>query len=181
MRVSRKKIEDNAVIAGLLEESPVGRLATIGGDGYPMVKPVNFVYSQGRIYFHSAREGEKIEDIKSDGRVCFEIDLPIACARGTGSPCETGYLYRSLIIKGKAAIVEELEERISALKALMEKYRPEGGYGPFPEDKLALTAVIRVDIEEMTGKEDLGKGRMRERVLALLDKKTPLPVALEKE
>jgi uncharacterized protein len=42
-----------------------------------------------------------------------------------------------------------------AMKALMEKYQPEGGYGDFPKEKLAITAVIRIDIEAMTGKEDV--------------------------
>jgi nitroimidazol reductase NimA-like FMN-containing flavoprotein (pyridoxamine 5'-phosphate oxidase superfamily) len=92
MRVSKKEIKDKAVITELLSESLVGRLGTIGKDGYPVIKPLNFVYSEGNIYLHSAREGEKIEDIKRNSRVCFEIDLPIGYAKSTGSPCSTDYL-----------------------------------------------------------------------------------------
>jgi uncharacterized protein len=181
MRTSKKEIKDRAVITGLLSDSPVGRLGTIGKDGYPVIKPLNFVYSEGNIYFHSAREGEKIEDIRRDSRVCFEIDLPIAYAKSAGNPCETDYLYRSLIIKGKAAVISNSDERISALKALMEKYQPEGGYEAFREDKLALTAVVRIDIEEITGKEDMGKGSLREAALKLLESKPSLPATFQKE
>ena len=63
----------------------------------------------------------------------------------------------------------------------MNKYQPEGGYSGFPEDKLQLTAIIRIDIEEMTGKEDLGKDTERERVLDFLKHKTPAPVVLERK
>ena len=126
------------------------------GEGYPMVKPLNFVYHEGRIYFHSARKGEKIEDIERDERVCFEVDLPLAFVRGEGSPCKAGYRYRSVICTGRARLVEDGQEKLGALRALMEKYQPEGGYGDFPEEKVALTAVIRIDVLTMTGKQDLG-------------------------
>ena len=142
-----------------------------------MVKPLNFVHHRGMIYFHSALEGEKIEAIRRDSRVCFEVDLPIAYVKSTGIPCKADYLYRSVIIRGRAHVVAEREERVSALKALMQKYQPEGGYGGFTEDKLALTAVVRIDIVEMTGKQDLGKENERDAVLRLLRDK-PVPAAL---
>lgn len=160
MRRSKKEIKDKSVIIELLNTCHVGRLGTITKDGYPMVKPLNFAYHNGRIYFHTAKEGEKIEDIKKDNRVCFEIDLPIAYVKGTMSdPCKAEYLYRSVIIKGKAYIVEDRDERILGLKCLMQKYQPQGGYGDFLEEKLSITGVVRIDIEEMVGKEDLGKVR----------------------
>lgn len=168
MRVSKKEIRDPEVIMGLLSRCHVGRLGTIGKDGYPMIKPLNFVNVNDRIYFHSAKEGEKIEDIMRDNRVCFEADLSIAYVKSLDVPCKADYLYRSVIIKGKAHIITDRDERLSALKKLMEKYQPEGGFGEFPEDKLLLTSIVRIDIEEITGKEDLGKDEEREAVLKLL-------------
>ena len=156
MRVAKKEINDRKVVEGLLAQCAVGRLGTVGKTGYPMVKPLNYVYHEDRIYFHSAREGEKIEDLERDGRVCFEVDLPLAFVRGEGSPCKVDYRYQSVICTGQARLVEEREEKLGALKALMEKYQPEGGYGEFSEEKVALTAVIRIDILTMTGKQDLG-------------------------
>jgi len=143
-----------------------------------MVKPLNFAYAAGKIYFHTAQEGEKIEDIRRDSRVCFETDLPIAFVRGSESPCRAEYLYRSVIIRGRAHIIEDRDEKILALTCLMEKYQPEGGYGDFPEEKLKITGVVRIDIEEMTGKEDLGKEDIRDEALKALAGKSALPVVL---
>ena len=85
------------------------------------------------------------------------MDLPIGYVKGTmESACKADYLYQSVICTGRARVVDEEGEKKAALGALMEKYQPEGGYGPFPEEKLALTAVVRIDIEAMTGKQDLG-------------------------
>jgi len=156
MRVKKKEIRDRDVVELLLKNCLVGRLGTIGSEGYPMVKPLNFIYLDGRIYFHSAREGEKIDDIARNDRVCFEVDFPVKLVKAVDNPCSAGYLYRSVIIKGRAHPVGELDERLRVLRGLMEKYQPEGGYGAFPEDKLALTAIVAIDVEKMTGKEDLG-------------------------
>jgi hypothetical protein len=155
MRQAKREIRDRDAVEGILRECPVGRLGTVGGDGYPMVKPLNFVYLDGRIYFHSAGEGEKMADMARDDRVCFEVDVPVAFVKAAGDPCGAGCLYRSVIVRGRAHVVEERDERLKALERLMEKYQPEGGYGAFPEEKLALTAVVRIDIVEMTGKERL--------------------------
>ncbi|HEB75670.1 MAG TPA: pyridoxamine 5'-phosphate oxidase family protein [Nitrospirae bacterium] len=178
MRKHKKEIRDEAVIIELLKTCHTGRLGTNGGDGYPMVKPLNFAYHDGKIYFHTALEGEKIDDIKRDDRVCFEVDLPIAYVRAVRQPCEAEYLYRSVIIKGRAAIVDDREERLLALGCLMEKYQPEGGYGAVPEGKLAMTGIVRIEIEEMTGKEDLGKGAVRDEVLRALREGARLPIVV---
>jgi uncharacterized protein len=181
MRVSKKEVKDPDLIIGLLSQCHVGRLGTIGRDGYPMIKPLNFVYYAGKIYFHSAREGEKMENIAENSRVCFEVDIPITYVKSLSVPCKADYLYRSVIIRGRAHIVEEKSERLSALKHLMKKYQPEGGYGEFPEEKVRLTAVVRIDIEEMTGKEDLGKKIEREMVLDLLKSKNWSSAVFERE
>jgi uncharacterized protein len=181
MRKSNKEIQDESVITGLLHTCNVGRLGTVGKDGYPMIKPLNFAYQDGKIYFHTAQEGEKIDDIRRDNRVCFEVDLPIAYVRGDANPCQAEYLYRSVIIKGRADIITDGQEKVFALQKLMEKYQPEGGYGYFPVEKLAITGVVRIDIEEMTGKEDLGKGTIRKAVQKALEDKAPLPIVIERE
>jgi hypothetical protein len=68
-----------------------------------------------------------------------------------------------------------------ALKSLMEKYQPEGGYGEFVEEKLKMTGIVRIDIEEMTGKEDLGREKLREAALDALEREVPLPVILRRD
>jgi hypothetical protein len=155
MRVTKKQISDKAAIRALLEETMVGRVATNGGDGYPMIKPLNFVYTEGRIYFHSALEGEKMDDLRRDSRVCFEIDIPLRYVEAGENPCSASFRYRSVIARGRATLVDNDAERLSALRLLMKKYQPRGGYGDFLEEKLRITAVVRIDLEEISGKEDV--------------------------
>jgi nitroimidazol reductase NimA-like FMN-containing flavoprotein (pyridoxamine 5'-phosphate oxidase superfamily) len=180
MRKLNKKITDPAVIIDLLNTCHTGRLGTVGRDGRPMVKPLNFAYYEGRIWFHCAQEGEKLDDIRRDNRVCFEVDLPLAYVKGTlENPCRAEYLFRSVIVQGRAIIVEDRAERLLALDCLMRKYQPEAGYGPYPEEKLALTCIVRIDIEDTSGKEELGKGELREKVLQALTGGTVLPIVID--
>ena len=122
----------------------------------------------------------KIDHIRRDGRVCFEADQPVAYVRGTlEDPCKAEYLYRSVIVRGRAAMVEDEQERIDALSALMRKYQPDGGYGAFLPEKLAITGIVRIDIESMTGKQDLGREHHREAVEKVLCQGAGHPVVLE--
>jgi len=155
VRREKKRIRNRATIEEILSICLVGRLGTNGRDGYPRIKPLIFVYRDGKIYFHSAKEGEKIDDIVRDNRVSFEIDEPLGYVKSNINPCSAKYLYRSVIIKGRASVVHNDEERLQVLRSLMEKYQPEGGYGEFLTEKLRITAVVRIDIEEVTGKEDI--------------------------
>lgn len=180
MRKANKRITDFSTLIELLNTSPVGHLGTVGRDGWPMIKPLNFAWHEGRIYFHCALEGEKLDDIRHDERVCFEADLPIAYVKGTPeNPCRAEYLYRSVIIRGRARLVTEPAEKVLALDALMRKYEPGVSFAPYREEKLAVTGIVRIDVEEMVGKEELGKGEVREKALALLASGQPLPAVLE--
>ncbi len=146
MRATKKEIRDPAVLAGLLRHCPVGRLGTVGADGSPMIKPLSFVYLDGDIYFHSAREGEKMDDVKRDARVCFEIDLPAGYVRSDAESKAGPVIVTRASSSGRALVVEDRETRLRASGFLMGEVSFEGGYGPFPEDKLALTAVVRTAI-----------------------------------
>ena len=140
----------------MLEQSPVGRMATINQKGMPVIKPVNFLYLDGKIYIHSSMKGEKIKDIKRGSPVCFEIDEPIAYRKAGKLACKAGYYYRSIIIKGKASFLKDPHKKIKILERMMEKYQPERDYGEFSEEVLAKTAIIQILIKEITGKENLG-------------------------
>jgi len=140
----------------MLEQSLVGRIATINRKGIPIIKPVNFLYWNGKIYLHSSTKGEKIRDIRRRSPICFEVDEPIAFVTATGPACRSSYYYRSIIVKGNAAIVNQPDKKLKILERLMEKYQPEGGYGGITEEILKRTAVIEISIQEMTGKENLG-------------------------
>jgi nitroimidazol reductase NimA-like FMN-containing flavoprotein (pyridoxamine 5'-phosphate oxidase superfamily) len=156
MRHPEREIKNRETITAILGQSPIGRMATINRKGFPVIKPVNFLYWGGKIYIHSSMKGEKIRDILRGSPLCFEVDEPIAYVAARETACSANYYYRSLIVKGKAALVSEPDKKLKILERLMEKYQPEGGYGGIPEAILKKTAVIEISIQEITGKERLG-------------------------
>jgi hypothetical protein len=156
MRHPERELKDRETIIAMLEKSPVGRMATVNQEGFPVIKPVNFLYWDGKIYLHSSKKGEKIRDIRRGNPVCFEVDEPIAYVLAKGSACKASYYYRSVIIKGKATLVNPRVKKLKILERLMEKYQPEGGYGGILEEVLKKTAVIEISIQEITAKENLG-------------------------
>jgi len=140
----------------MLERSPVGRIATVNQKGFPVIKPVNFLYLDGRIYLHSSTKGEKVEDIQRGSPVCFEVDDPIAYVVASSPACKAGYYYRSVLIKGTAAFVKGRDKKVKILERMMEKYQPERNDGEMDEEILEKTAVIEILVKEITGKENLG-------------------------
>jgi nitroimidazol reductase NimA-like FMN-containing flavoprotein (pyridoxamine 5'-phosphate oxidase superfamily) len=156
MRRSEREIKSRETIDALLERTLVGRIATINRKRFPVIKPVNFLYWDGKIYFHSSKQGEKMADIRRGSRICFEVDEPIAYVLAKGSACSSSYLYRSIIVKGKGHLVNQREKKLTILKRLMEKYQPEGGYDDFPQAMVQKTAVVEISIQEMTAKQNLG-------------------------
>jgi nitroimidazol reductase NimA-like FMN-containing flavoprotein (pyridoxamine 5'-phosphate oxidase superfamily) len=156
MRRPEREIKDQETIKAILGQSQVGRMATVNREGYPVIKPLNYFYGDGKIYFHSSRKGEKISDIRRGSPVCFEVDQSIAYVPAKGPACSASYYYRSILIKGKASLVNSQKKKMEILGKLMEKYQPEGTYEGIAEEALHKTAVVEISIEEITGKENLG-------------------------
>ena len=148
MRKKEKEITDRKEIEGILHGAEICRIALVDGD-VPYIVPVNFGYKDGRIYFHSALEGRKIDIIRRNNRVCFEVDVDYRLLLG-GAPCDWGMRYRSVIGTGRAHIVEDDIERKEGLQVLVQHYCPEVEDVPTARGKKAL--IIRIDIDEMTGK-----------------------------
>ena len=156
MRHPERELKNRETMIAMLERSPVGRIATVNQKGFPIVKPVNFLYLDGRIYLHSSTKGEKVEDIQRGSPVCFEVDEPIAYVVASTSACKASYYYRSILIKGKAAFVKDRNKKVKILERMMEKYQPERSDGEMPAEILEKTAVVEILIKEITGKENLG-------------------------
>jgi nitroimidazol reductase NimA-like FMN-containing flavoprotein (pyridoxamine 5'-phosphate oxidase superfamily) len=112
MRRSERQIKKPAVIAELLTRTEVGRLGTIGKDGFPHIKPINYVFDQDKIFFHSALEGEKMDEIRANAHVCFEIDKALGYYPAQKYACSASYQYQSVIIKGIAKIIEDATEKM---------------------------------------------------------------------
>ena len=112
---------------------------------------------------HSHIRGEKLENIKRNGKVGFEVDRNLEFLPSyffdpnDASLADT--LYISVVMKGTCIIVEDNEEKVLALNGLMKKYQPEGGYEPMnPEmDVLNEVAVIKIVPNTMRGKYKVGQ------------------------
>jgi len=148
--VRRKDLEitDRAEIDRILEKALVCRLG-LSVDGEPYVVPLAFGYDGKSLYFHSAREGRKIDMIRANPRVCFEVDMDHEVVKREGS-CTWTIKYNSVIGFGKAVMIEEGEAKAAALNVLMRHYG--GEEYAVGEKMLDTLAVIRVDIENISGK-----------------------------
>ena len=112
MRRADKEIKDRSEIEAVLREAKVCRIAMCRGDE-PYVVPVVFGYEEGAIYFHSATEGKKLDMLKANPRVCFEVDVDVEVVVGK-VPCASGVKYRSVIGWGRAEFIEDEEEKAKA-------------------------------------------------------------------
>src|SRR5919202_4940066 len=161
--VKKYEIQSKDKIIEFLNSEPVGRVSSVDKNGFPEVIPMNFVCYEGIIYMHSHPFGEKLDNIRRNPRVGFEVDqhvcfLPSYYFHPTDAS-QADTLYISVIIKGRAEIVEDNEEKADALNALMEKYQKEGKYEILDKDMPSVheVAVIRVMPEEMRGKYKIGQ------------------------
>jgi nitroimidazol reductase NimA-like FMN-containing flavoprotein (pyridoxamine 5'-phosphate oxidase superfamily) len=147
LRLKDRKLPEEKA-AEILEAGEYGVLSTCGADGQPYGVPLNYAYESGRIYFHCAKEGRKLDNIAANTRVCFTV-----VGRAQVLPSEHTTAYESVIATGGAAEILG-EEKLHALRLLVEKYSPE-----YLEEGLACvekagdrTGVVRIDIEDLCGK-----------------------------
>ena len=179
MQITKKlEIQSKKKIVEFLNNEPVGRIASIDINGYPQIIPMNFVYLQqdylnnnltdtikgsDAVYMHSYPLGEKLDNIKRNPKVGFEVDryicfLPSYYFHPTDAS-QADTLYISVVIKGTAHIVEDNEEKSQALNSLMKKYQKEGKYEILDPSMSSVheVAVIKIVPKEMRGKYKIGQ------------------------
>lgn len=142
---------DEPGILDLLARAEVGQAAMVDAAGRPYVIPVCFVYEDGRIYFHCAKAGKKLDCLRSNGAVCFSAFEVLGLGVRAEKPCNSWTYYRSIVASGTARIVEGREQKVHALRLLSEKYA-KGPIGEMPEDSLNGTCVVEIVIDEISGK-----------------------------
>ena len=153
MRRKDKEIHDRREIVEIVQKALVCRLGLCRGN-VPYVVPLNFGYRDGCLYLHCAKQGRKIDTIRANPRVCFEMDTNAEVIR-SGQPCDWGMKYASVIGFGTAVVLEDPEEKKNGLDAILAHYSTEAARS-YPDSVLEHTAVIKVQIEEMTGKRSGG-------------------------
>lgn len=138
-------------IASLFTEAQVGRIATIDSNGFPYIAPVHFVYFNSKIYIHGLIRGQKIDNIKNNPKVCFEVDKMERMLLDD-LPCDVNTEYTSIVAFGMATMIEKHGDKIAVLEKFVEKYVPHLAGKTFPENVVKGTGVIEVAITECTGK-----------------------------
>lgn len=105
----------------VLQSAPRGILAVHGENGYPYGIPMNFVFLDGKIYFHCAKEGHKIDAVRADDKVSFTV-----LSEPVKNDGEWWYCFTSVIVFGRIREVTDPEQIGASLRALGAKYFPEG-------------------------------------------------------
>ena len=152
MRRKEKEITDKVVIEEILREQEVGRLATSVGNR-PYIVPINYVYFNSKIMFHSHCDGMKMANIAKNPLVCFEVDSG-EIIKGS-KPCDYTWKYLSVIVNGKAKVIADPAKRLNALQRLSNKYAPGKGKSLTAEDmaRNPQLSLVEISIESMTGKK----------------------------
>ncbi len=149
MRRKEKEITDITEIERIIKKADICRIGLVNGDEAYIV-PVCFGYEGKAVYFHGASEGLKMELIKKNNKICFEMDTDLEMEK-MGNACSWEMKYRSVIGVGRAHILESDEEKIHGLNVLMKQYS-ENEFS-FPKKKLDSVSVVRIDIESINGKQ----------------------------
>jgi uncharacterized protein len=148
MRRKDREIEEIIEIESIINGSPVCRIA-LAENSLSYIIPVCFGYSNKSLFFHSANAGKKIDMIKKNNNVCFEFDIYEGLITN-GNPCDWDVRYKSVIGSGKAFFIDGAQEKINALNIILRHYSDESF--TFPENSIKNVAVIKIEIEEITGK-----------------------------
>ncbi len=142
----------------ILKENTSGVLAVYGEDDYPYGVPLSYVYAGGKLYFHSAQAGHKIDAIRKNNKASFTI-----IAQDNIVPKEYTTYFRSVIVFGQVRILENDAEKRAAIEQLAEKYMPDLKEGRLQEieKEFSRLCMLELTIDHMTGKEAIELVRAR--------------------
>jgi len=154
MRRHDRAITDREEIDAILLRETVCRVA-FAVDGEPYIVPLSYGYSpqRGSLYFHTAREGRKIDCIRANPRVCFEVEGPAVVKPATDQACSWGLRFESVIGYGTLVELTSDSNRAEALRVFMLHQSGQTDVDwSYAANILANTRVWKLDIEEVAGK-----------------------------
>lgn len=158
MRRKRQALTQ-AQCQAILEQGSCGVLALSGDDGYPYAVPLSYLYHQGKLYFHCAKSGHKLDALRREPKASFCV-----VAQDQVAPLEYTTLYRSVIVFGRLRELEDDGEKRAAIEALALKYAPQDtpahreeairrDWGP-----LCVLELTPEHVSGKQGKDLIGKG-----------------------
>jgi nitroimidazol reductase NimA-like FMN-containing flavoprotein (pyridoxamine 5'-phosphate oxidase superfamily) len=149
MRRKEKAITKKSEIEAVILKALVCRVG-LADDNVPYIIPLCFGYQDGTIYVHGSLQGRKADMLRKNQNVCFEFDINAEIIAAENA-CDWGVKYQSVIGFGKASFLEDPDDKRKALAIIMNHYSD--GPWQFPENAINGTAVIKIEIESMTGKQ----------------------------
>ena len=160
MRRSGQQL-DKQLCVEILQRNTAGVLSVLGDNGYPYGVPLSYVYQDGTLYFHCAKEGHKLDALLGSSKASFCV-----IDQDQVVPEKYTTYFRSVIAFGQATVLEDPAEIQQAMCALGCKYAP----ADTKEHLMAeiqgskdRTAVIKFSVEHMTGKEGIELAKMRKK------------------
>lgn len=150
MRRKDRQITETGEIEKVLMACEDGFLATCGDDGQPLATPMNYVYENGRVFFHCATSGRKLDNIRQNSKVGFTVAKGIEIDR----EMMTTY-YTSVMIEGTARIVEDPSEKKRVIELITRRLAAPGEECGDKEGK--RTFIVEILVERMSGKTNKRK------------------------
>ena len=151
MRRKRQQLSEAESI-GILQKATSGTLALLGDNGYPYAVPISYVYHEGKLYFHSALSGHKVDAIRQCDKASFCV-----IEQDDVQPKKYTTFFRSVIAFGRIHVIEDEAEKLSTARILGNRYNPNDDESLKKEIESGLSRMlmIRFDIEHLTGKETI--------------------------
>ncbi len=154
MRRKDKEIQDRDLIEQIMAKAQVCRLG-LCKDNEPYVVPVSFGYDGSFIYFHTAREGMKLDYLAANNRVCFELEHDVRVVADPEDACGWSFAFHSVIGFGTVEEVVGPSRKAYALNQIMRHYS--GREWSLSERSLEKTRLWRISVERVTGKRSRDK------------------------
>ncbi|MBE9517954.1 MAG: pyridoxamine 5'-phosphate oxidase family protein [Bacteroidetes bacterium] len=150
MRKSKQEIKNDKVLEEILGNAIICRMAMMDGDR-PYIIPFNYGYSDGCLFIHSAPEGKKIDLLKQNPEVCFEVEDKMEITKGERA-CDWSTRYRSVVGYGEVEILSDEASKQQGLEVIMAQHgAPE--LVEFNSKNLGRMVILKLTISSMTGKQ----------------------------
>jgi len=150
MRKSRQEITDQGILEDILSNQVICRLAMVDGDR-PYIIPVNYGYREGCLYIHSAPEGKKLELLRKNPEVCFEVEDSVEILKGERA-CDWSTRYRSVVGYGTVEILSDDASKQQGLEVIMAQHGAPDLI-EFDPGNMHRMVILKIRITSISGKK----------------------------
>lgn len=151
MRRSQSEVKDRTDIDIIIQACDVIRIG-MSVDNKPYIVPLNFGYLDNAFYFHGSQQGRKMDMIKANPNVCFELDTNHKLVSDSERACDWTMKYSSVMGDGKMTIIHDPKEKIQALNILMRDYGGNDEY-EYSDEMIERIGIMKLEIKNISGKE----------------------------